>query len=46
MSFVQVCVVYVIKKVASFRGLGQLMGVVRKRICTRATVQQEDLGRM
>ena len=30
----RVCVVYVVKEVASFRVLGQLMGVVRNR--TRA----------
>ena len=30
----RVCVVYVVKEVTSFRGLGQLMGVARKR--TRA----------
>ena len=28
-----VCVVDVVKEVASFRGLGQLMGVVRNRTC-------------
>ena len=30
-SLTQVCVVYVVKEVTSFRGLGQLMGVARKR---------------
>ena len=30
----RVCIVYVVKEVTSFRGLGQLMGVARKR--TRA----------
>ena len=49
-SLVRLCVVYVVKEVASFRGaqaLSQLMGVVPKRTCTRAvTDQQEDLGRM
>ena len=29
-SFAQLCVVYVVKEVASFRELGQLMGVARK----------------
>ena len=29
-------VVYVVKGVASFWGLGQLMGVVRNRTCTQA----------
>ena len=33
---VRVCVVYVIKEVASFQGLGQLMDVVCKRTCTQA----------
>ena len=32
----QLCVVYVVKEVTSFRGLGQLMGVVRKRMRARA----------
>ena len=32
-SLARVCVVYVVKKVASFRGLGQLMGVVCNRTC-------------
>ena len=36
------CVVYVVKKVASFRGLGQLMGVACKSTHTRATDQQEE----
>ena len=34
----RVCVVYVVKEVTSFWGLGQLMGVVRKR--TRAQAVQ------
>ena len=34
----RVCVVYVVKEVTSFRGLGQLMGVARKR--TRALALQ------
>ena len=29
-SLARLCVVYVVKEVASFRGLGQLMGVARK----------------
>ena len=32
----RVCVVYVVKEVASFWGLGQLMGVVHNRVRTRA----------
>ena len=32
----RVCVVYVVKEVTSFRGLGQLMGVARKRTRVRA----------
>ena len=31
-----ICVVYVVKEVASFRGLSQLMGMAHNRICTRA----------
>ena len=34
LELARVCVVYVVKEVASFGGLGQLMGVARKR--TRA----------
>ena len=29
----QVCVVYVVKEVASFQGLGQLMGMARNSTC-------------
>ena len=36
MSLTRVCVVYVVKEVASFRGLGQLMGVARNRTRARA----------
>ena len=36
MSLTRVCVVYVVKEVASFRGFGQLMGVVRNRTHARA----------
>ena len=36
------CCTYVVKKVESFRGLGQLMGVARKRTYARATDQQEE----
>ena len=33
----RVCIVYVVKEITSFPGgLGQLMGVVRKRTCTQA----------
>ena len=38
----RVCVVYVVKEVTSFPGLGQLMGVARKR--TRA-LQSTDKSR-
>ena len=34
-SLARVCVVYVFKEVASFRGLGQLMGVAHDRTHTR-----------
>ena len=33
-SLARVCVVYVVKEVASFRGLSQLMGMVSKRTHT------------
>ena len=42
MSLARVCVVYVVKKVESFRGLGQLMGMACKRTYTQATDQQEE----
>ena len=47
-SLAQLCVVYVVKEVASFQGLGQLMGVVHKELALKlqSTDQQEDLGRM
>ena len=32
-SLTRVCVVYVVKEVASSGGVGQLIGVVRKRMC-------------
>ena len=32
----RLCVVYVVKEVTSFPGLGQLMGVACKRTCTQA----------
>ena len=35
-SLTRVCVVYVVKEVTSFRGLGQLMGVARNRTRARA----------
>ena len=35
-SLTQVCVVYVVKEVTSFRGLGQLMCVARNRTRARA----------
>ena len=41
-SLSQVCVVYVVKEVVSFRGLGQLMGMARKRMLPEATDQQEE----
>ena len=41
-SLARLCVAYVVKEVASFRGLGQLMGVVRKITRARAIDQQED----
>ena len=34
-SLARACVVYVVKEVASFRGLSQLMGVARNRMRTR-----------
>ena len=39
-SLARVCVVYVVKEVASSRELGQLMGVARNR--THARAQQEE----
>ena len=39
-SLMRVCIVYVVKEVTSFQGLGQLMGVERKR--TRARDQQKE----
>ena len=30
-----VCIVYVVKEVALFRGLGQLMGMAHNRTCTQ-----------
>ena len=45
MSLARVCVVYVVKEVASFRGggggLGQLMGVARNRTRARALQTSE-----
>ena len=35
-------VVYVVKEVASVRGLGQLMGVARNRTRARAMLQQQE----
>ena len=32
----RLCIVYVVKEVMSFPGLGQLMGVACKRTCTQA----------
>ena len=32
-SLARLCVVYVVKEVASYGGLGQLMGVARKKTC-------------
>ena len=32
----RLCIVYVVKEVTSFPGLGQLMGVACKRTCTQA----------
>ena len=40
----RVCVVYVVKEVASFGGLGQLMGVVRNRMHTRALQTSRKKG--
>ena len=34
--------VYIVKEVASFRDIGQSMGMVHKRTRTRATDQKED----
>ena len=45
-SLAGLCVVYIVKEVASFQGLGQLMGMVCKRKRARATDQQKDSGRM
>ena len=39
-SLMRVCVVYVVKELRHSRGLGQLMGVVRKR--TRSSQQKES----
>ena len=38
----RVCIVYVVKEVAPFRWLFQLMGVADKRMHTRATDDQEE----
>ena len=38
----RVCVVYVVKEVASFRGLGQLMGVAGNRTCGLAWLHQQE----
>ena len=46
MSLMRVCVVCIVKEVASSKGLNQLMGVWRKRMHAQATNQQEDSGRM
>ena len=35
-SLTRVCIVYVVKEVALFPGLGQLMSVARKRTCAQA----------
>ena len=37
-----VCVVYIVKKVASFPGLSQLMGMVRNRTHAPALLQQQE----
>ena len=42
-SLARLCVVYVVKEVASFPGLGQLMGVARKR--TRVCELQSSQAR-
>ena len=44
-SLMQVCVVYVVKEVASFRGLGQLMGVAHNRTHTQADKLHRPAGR-
>ena len=44
-SFMQLCIVYVVKKVMSFLG-ARSMDMARKRRRTRATNQQDDSGRM
>ena len=36
-SLARLCIVYVVKKVASFPGRGQLMGVARKRTRVRGS---------
>ena len=41
-SLARVCVVYVVKELRHSGGLGQLMGVARKRTRARATDQQEE----
>ena len=42
-SLTQVCIVYVVKKLRHSRGLGQLMGVARKRnACSSSTNQQKE----
>ena len=42
-SLARVCVVYVVKRTLRFSGgLGQLMGVARKRTRAQATDQQEE----
>ena len=45
-SLARLCVVYVVKEVASFSGgLGQLMGVARKRTRARALVYTLQISR-
>ena len=41
-SLARVCVVYVVKDVTFSGGLGQLMGVARKRSRAQATDQKEE----
>ena len=34
-SYMQICIIYVVKEVASLREFGQLMGVAHNRTCAR-----------
>ena len=45
-SLTRVCVVYIFKEVASFRGVSQFMGMACKKCALELSDQKEDIGRM